>query len=128
MLLACALPLSNDLSLRADASRARQPHASSVFLVHLLVSLARDAHLPVPQVCRGWRSLRAEEELWRRIDVSYVQGSYSWGRQAIFTDKGLAAFLVPGPRSPIPSADVVQDLSIYGDKARRMSLALCPKR
>lgn len=60
------------------------------------------------KVCKGWRSIRQEPSLWRSMEFSHLR----------FSDAGLQALLLPGPRTPLPSPDVVEHLSLMGNKAR----------
>ncbi len=59
----------------------------------------------VSAVCKGWRALRREPELWRAVKLT----------EQHFSAAGLTAFFL-GPRSPLPSPGCVQELALVGNK------------
>lgn len=57
----------------------------------------------VSAICKGWRALRRERELWRDITLSETTHSAA----------GLVAFFT-GPRSPLPEPSCVRRLTLHG--------------
>ena len=55
-------------------------------------------------VCKGWRSLRSDERLWRSIEVD----------ETTFSAEGAKRLFTVGGASPLPSLDCVKELSLHG--------------
>lgn len=71
--------------------------------------------LPPPQVCKGWRSLREEPELWASVDTTGGRGSGT-----IMSEGGIMRLLAPkiDRLAVVPSKEAVKSIVISGGKAR----------